>query len=562
MVPLGLVAVPAPSATAAWRPSGPKTRPFRFGADVQPDPDPPLEAGAVVGGRYRIVRLIGEGGMGRVYEAEHLQLPRSAALKLLRADRAGGEQLARFRLEAESASKIGHAGIVQIIDFDSTPDGHVYLAMELLRGESLEDWLSRRGRLAEGLAWLTEFATALDAAHRAGVVHRDVKPANLFVHRKRSGAVQPKVLDFGIAKVSNTDHTRIETQAGTLLGTPYYLAPERALGKPLDPRADLYSLGIILYEMLTGTVPFVDESFMGILAQHCRAPVLDPRQAAPDRPIPDGVAALAMQLLAKDPEQRPGTAAEVASRLAELRTTESAAIDRVQTGPREQSKPDEDTVHLDALADRPTTAPVDVDDRASGPGTTPTRRGVPKAQTSGPDPAPRASSSQRGPMMAFASGEAVRTRFETSYTELAAEPKRSRGPMVAVVAAGVALAVGIAVFALWPAAPQGDELDIPAATPDADPRPIVPHTVPSAAEEPPPAAEAPPTVADPPPGDKTATETKARPKRPRPGAKKKAKPEPTVPAPPPEEKKAADPKPPRPDQQVPALKNPYDEEDE
>jgi eukaryotic-like serine/threonine-protein kinase len=392
----------------------------------------------VVGDRYRIVRFLGEGGMGRVYEAEHVHLPRRVALKLLRPERHTAENLARFRQEADAASRIGHPAIIDVVDFAQLPDEQVYLVMELLRGESFEAWLSRPGRLADGLRWLAEIARGLDVAHRAGVVHRDLKPQNLFLHDGPHG-VQPKILDFGIAKLTATSwtmddlagdgsayvrHTRIETQAGTVLGTPYYLAPERVLGKPLRPAADLYGLGVILYEVLTGNVPFVHDSFMGVLAAHVQVEPLDPRQAAPDRPIPDGVALLTMRLLAKDPDARPSSGQQVAQQIEALLICEGPAIDAVQTGPRELSTPDQQTLHLAAQADRPTAAPDDAI------GAAPARSASPELGTR-----------PVGPMMAFSDGRAVRTRVETSIEPPAARrPRAGRG--------GLWLGVGVAVIAI------------------------------------------------------------------------------------------------------------------
>lgn len=338
-------------------PGGGRTRPFRFGLDGAVAADDALAAGTIVGARYVILRELGAGGMGRVYEAEHVALRHRVAVKVLRADRRGGEYQARFRQEAEAAGRVGHPAIVAITDFAAAHEGVSYMVMELLRGESLEDWLERPGALRDGLTWLAEIARGLHAAHGAGVVHRDLKPANLFLHHGLDGRVQPKILDFGIAKVSTTDHTAIATAAGTILGTPYYLAPERALGKPLDARADLYSLGVVLYELLTGTVPFVDVHYMGVLVKHVRQPPLDPRQAAAERSIPDGVAQLAMALLAKTPEGRPADALAVAEALERCLQDEGAAIDRVRTGPRAQPVDGGATVGIDEISQRPTAVP-------------------------------------------------------------------------------------------------------------------------------------------------------------------------------------------------------------
>lgn len=340
-----------------------RTRPFRFGLDTQAvDEDSPLPPGTPLGDRYVIIRELGRGGMGRVYEAEHTLLRSRVAVKVLRDDRRTAEHQARFRQEAVAASTVGHPAIVAVSDFHAG-GGIAYMVMELLRGESLESWLERPGDLSEGLSWLVDISRGLAAAHTAGIVHRDLKPANLFLHRTADGRIHPKILDFGIAKLSSTDHTAVATAAGTMLGTPYYLAPERALGKPLDLRADLYSLGVVLYEMLTGSVPFVDSTYMGVLVKHVRQPPLDPRQAAPERAIPDSVALLAMTLLSKDPDARPASASILADMIEACASRDALAIAQGVTGPRSSSgridveDADPATVGIDELASRPTTVP-------------------------------------------------------------------------------------------------------------------------------------------------------------------------------------------------------------
>ncbi|MDC0669124.1 serine/threonine-protein kinase [Nannocystis radixulma] len=291
-------------------------------ADWQPaEADPPLAAGAVIDGRYRVVTVIGEGGMGRVYEVEHLFLRRRLAIKLVRRDAGTGEAAARLLQEAVLAGKVPHATVVPVFDCAALPDGQVYVAMELLRGESLEEALLRPQPAEAVLRWLAEVARGLAAAHRAGIVHRDVKPANLFLARANDGTVQPRILDFGLAKLLPGlagEAAVVQTQAGALMGTPFYMAPERIRGETGDPRADLYGFGVILYEALTGQVPFLGEGFMEIVGRHLREPPLDPRQAAPQRRIPDPLAELALALLRKDPAARPDDGDAVAAALLEV----------------------------------------------------------------------------------------------------------------------------------------------------------------------------------------------------------------------------------------------------
>jgi serine/threonine-protein kinase len=318
------------------------TRPFRFGSEIEIDPDAPLEPGARIGERHRVVRLLGEGGMGRVYEAEHVVLERRVAIKLLRSDAAASDDsLARFQQEALAASKIGAPQIIEVIDFASHAGvggrAQTYMVMELLVGESLEAWMDRPGTLDVGLACVAELCEGLAAAHRAGVIHRDIKPANVFVRAPGSrGDARVKILDFGIAKITVAGEAGFQTQKGSLLGTPYYLAPERVLGEPLTPAADLYSVGVILYEMLVGDVPFTADSFMGVLARHVQTVPLDPRQAAPERGIPDAVAGLCMRLLAKQPAAR-GSAEQVAAELRALLAREGPRLAALVTGPREHA---------------------------------------------------------------------------------------------------------------------------------------------------------------------------------------------------------------------------------
>jgi eukaryotic-like serine/threonine-protein kinase len=346
------VAAVSGTRTAAWMPNGPDrpTRPFRFGSEDRVDPDPALRPGALVGERYRIVQLLGEGGMGRVYEAEHTVLRRRVALKLLRREaQARAEDLARFQQEALAASRISTPQIVGVADFASHvgPAGQqTYMVMELLVGESLEAWIEHSGRLDHALELLAQLCDGLAAAHQAGVIHRDIKPANVFCC---APGPRLKILDFGIAKFTDGDRG-FQTQEGSLLGTPYYVAPERVMGAQLTPAADIYSVGVILYELLTGNVPFVAESFVGILARHVHTEPLDPRQAAPDRLIPDVVAGLCVRLLAKDPARRPSAAA-LAVELRAMLVAHEGALAGVRTGPRDDGAGVGADTHVLAEAD-------------------------------------------------------------------------------------------------------------------------------------------------------------------------------------------------------------------
>ena len=513
-----------PSRTRSWLPGAGQTRPFRFGAAPRPDPDPPLSTGTMVGERYRVQEVLGEGGMGRVYRAQHVFLGREVALKMLRRDQAAdAETLARFEQEARAAGSIGHAAIVEIVDFARQADGTVFLAMELLRGRTLEDFMAEPGPLAPALTWMAEVARGLAAAHEAGVVHRDIKPGNIFLAEQPDGAVQPKILDFGIAKLLKAEAASVETEAGTVLGTPYYLAPERAMGHRLDPRADLYSFGVILYELLTGNVPFVDKSFMGILARHMHEQPLDPRQAAPDRGIPDGIARLTMELLRKDPAERPASAAEVAARLERMLAEDGPALAAVSIGPRGELEGGDATVRLDEAAEHPTAAPgAQVRGPAGGASGSRARGTSPWALASGADdgapgpmtsfapepsaaesvaPAPRAASESSG---SLALGDRVFLPGDgESASSLvgAASGARSGALRVALLGAA-ALGAGALAWALAER-PDGDTGQSGAATGEHATEPV-------AAPAPRPGALGAPTVAAPEPPAKSAPPTPAQ----------------------------------------------------
>lgn len=277
--------------------------------DGAPTTEAPAETsdaliGQVLDGRYRVESRIGEGGMGVVYLATHVTLGRKLALKVLRSDMARDVAVVqRFMQEARSASSIGHPNIVDIHDFGRLPDGSVFFAMEYLEGESLSALIGRQGPFALGDAIRTiePIASALGAAHALGIVHRDLKPDNIFLARRADGQPTIKVLDFGVAKVGGAASKM--TRTGVVFGTPHYMSPEQAGGQSVDARTDVYALGVIMYEMMTGQVPFDADTFMGILTRHMFE--------APPRPSPAGMGGacaplepVVLKCLAKRPEDR------------------------------------------------------------------------------------------------------------------------------------------------------------------------------------------------------------------------------------------------------------------
>jgi serine/threonine protein kinase len=262
--------------------------------------------GQVLADRYRIVKLLGEGGMGQVYEAQHVNINKKFAIKLLRPEIvSNAEAVQRFRQEAWSASSIGHDNIIEIDDFATLPNGSVYLAMEYLAGGSLAERMKLPPplELGEALDIFVQVARGLSAAHDKAIIHRDMKPENIFLAEKQSRVVV-KILDFGIAKVSGAEGSHSLTRTGAIFGTPHYMSPEQALGKQLDHRSDIYSVGVIMYEVFTGRVPFEAESFMGILTKHITSEPRRPTEVAPDRQIPEEIEMIIMKAMAKDSADR------------------------------------------------------------------------------------------------------------------------------------------------------------------------------------------------------------------------------------------------------------------
>jgi serine/threonine protein kinase len=275
---------------------------------AQQEEAPELGIGSEIDGRYRVVELIGEGGMGKVYLAEHIEIGKRVALKVLHPSYSRMPDLVeRFRREARAASKIGHPNIVDVTDSGATADGSVYFVMEYLEGVELGSVIEREGALdvARALRISGQICRALQAAHREGIIHRDLKPENIFLITRGGEADVVKVLDFGIAKTTEAEAARERrlTSPGMAMGTPEYMAPEQAAGRPADARTDVYSLGAIIYEMVTGVPPYQGDNFMEILTKKA---TLDPPAPVTIRSeLPQQVSDLVLQAMSRSPDSRP-----------------------------------------------------------------------------------------------------------------------------------------------------------------------------------------------------------------------------------------------------------------
>ncbi|MCW2666567.1 MAG: pknA [Frankiales bacterium] len=284
----------------------------------------PAPGPAVVAGRYALADRIAVGGMGEVWRATDTVLERPVAVKLLRADRMSGPDRDRFRAEARHAAALSHSGIASVFDYGEDEDGsRAWLVMELVDGEPLSTRLDREGALPveRVLSLLGQAADALDVAHTAGVVHRDVKPGNLLV--RPDGVV--KVTDFGIARA--LDGTSSTT--GLMVGTAFYMSPEQAVGQPVTPASDVYALGVVAFECLTGVRPFDGAN----VADVARAHVHDPPPPLPSV-LPAALRSLVLRALSKDPADRPTSAGEFAAALAAVRPSRRRTARPEGTGSR------------------------------------------------------------------------------------------------------------------------------------------------------------------------------------------------------------------------------------
>ena len=271
----------------------------------------------VIDGRYEVQTVLGEGGMGTVYRVRHRILERAFALKVLRSDLSRDSDLGeRFLREARAAASISHPSVVQITDFGALPSGQPYFVMELLTGDSLSTILRKGGPIpaARAVRLLVEMIDALAAAHAAGVIHRDLKPDNVLVCPTATGETL-KILDFGLAKVAGQSRL---TQAGVVFGTPHYMSPEQASGGTVDERTDLYALGVVMYEMFTGRVPFEADTYMGVLTKHLYVAPTPPSVLLGGLTELGALELVVLRCLEKKPERRYASMRELADELARV----------------------------------------------------------------------------------------------------------------------------------------------------------------------------------------------------------------------------------------------------
>jgi eukaryotic-like serine/threonine-protein kinase len=298
--------------------------------------------GRVVNGKFRIEALVGQGGMGRVYRARHLTLDRPVVLKMLHRTFSSDPQISqRFQREARAASRLNHPNSIAVLDFGEAEDGTLFMAMEYLAGKDLAHLVAEEFPLGEArlVRIGAQILSALSEAHAQGVVHRDLKPENVMVEPRRGEPDSVKVLDFGIAKITAPGANEPKlTQAGLVCGTPEYMSPEQARGADIDLRSDLYSMGVILYQMATGELPFASDTPVGFLTKHLSEAPVPARQKNPQVEVSVALEAVIARALEKDPAKRFQSADEMRAALVACAPAERAAGGPAAAGARRSRK--------------------------------------------------------------------------------------------------------------------------------------------------------------------------------------------------------------------------------
>ena len=291
------------------------------------DTDAEKLVGETLSEKYRLDEHIGGGGMGEVYRAEHVMMKKTVAVKVLRPEVVHHENVVeRFRREAQAAANIDHPNVCGATDFGKTDDGDFYLVMEFLDGETLSERLAREGTVSadEAIAIGDAIAAALERAHELGIVHRDLKPDNVMLLSRPGEDRALKVLDFGVSRVQMAEDTPSITQTGAIFGTPQYMSPEQTSGEEVDLRADLYALGALLYELVAGRPVFQAEESVRVMAAHLEEPVVPPSQVEGAIAIPPDLERVILELLEKDPADRPQSATDVRGRLSQIEVPATA----------------------------------------------------------------------------------------------------------------------------------------------------------------------------------------------------------------------------------------------
>ncbi len=291
-----------------------------------------FKIGTVVVDTYKILDFIGQGGMGQVFKVEHLTLAKVLAMKILRQGQVSPEVWQRFRTEAQAIARVDHANIIKIFDMSQTKDGLPFYTMDFLQGESLADRLEEAGRLSieEALPIFEQICTGLGFAHDRGIIHRDIKPGNIMI---LYGSEQVKIVDFGIAKLLSYD-TNVHqglTKPGEVFGSPLYMSPEQSLGQKVDYRTDMYSVGVTLFQALTGKPPLLGKSAVETIVLHQTVPAPSMSEMAVNTGFPQALEKIVAELMSKDPEQRPSSLYEVAEQLKALRAGRAIRSSKSET---------------------------------------------------------------------------------------------------------------------------------------------------------------------------------------------------------------------------------------